>query len=442
MQADTVVNNGNALLKVLLLDSAKSVGALKHKRKPEFVPRNDWFDNDCQIRRRIYSRKLREANKTSNPCERKAAAKEYKLFLLQKKSKRDSDTNQPLRQKNFDNLKEYWSFFKRLSRELNNIPVNKSKLYDHFKCLNNALEAPQNLVNLNDDDDDLNVPITESEVRSCMKKVKNGKSAGLDDIYPEFIKYVPEELVLMITTFFNKIPDIGIVPDDWATSIYQPIFKKGEKMDPNNYRGISLASCVCKLFASVLTERIQKDLEKRGALGLEEAGFRNNTGCIDHVSIISSIMSTYLAQKKKLFVTIIDYEKAFDKVDHGVLWQKLGEAKITGKVLGVIQSPYQKTKALVRVNGELTDVFDCNIGVRQGDKLSPLLFIIFLNDFNNLIRTDFEGICLNAERSEELTTFLKMYSLLYADDTLQLSETDEDMQRAFDATLKIAFSIK
>ena len=49
-----------------------------------------------------------------------------------------------------------------------------------------------------------------------MKKIKNGKSAGLDGIYPEFIKYVPDELVLMITTFFNKILDIGIV--------YQPIF--------------------------------------------------------------------------------------------------------------------------------------------------------------------------------------------------------------------------
>ena len=175
-------------------------------------------------------------------------------------------------------------------------------------------------------------------------------------------------------------------------------------MDPNNYRGISLVSCVCKL-----TERIQKDLEKRDVLGLEQAGFRKNNGCVDHVFIISSIMSTYLAQKKKLFVTFIDYEKAFVKVDHGLLWQKLGQAKNTGKVLRVIQSLYQKTKARARVNGELTDVFECNIGVRQGENLLPLFFKSFLNDFKNLIRTEFEGICLNAERIEELTTFLKMY---------------------------------
>ena len=174
IQADTVVNKSIALLKEFILDSAMSVGALKHKRKPEFVPRIAWFDNDCQIRRRIYRRKLREANKTSNHCDRKAAAKEYKLFLLQKKSKWDSDTNQLLRQKKLDNSKEYWSFFKRLSRKLNNIPIEKTKLYDHFKYLNNALEAPKVFVNINDDNDDLNVPITESEVRSCTKKYKMG----------------------------------------------------------------------------------------------------------------------------------------------------------------------------------------------------------------------------------------------------------------------------
>ena len=60
---------------------------------------------------------------------------------------------------------------------------------------------------MNDDNDDLNVPITESEVRLCMKKIKNGKSAGLNDIYSEFIKYVPDELILMITTFFNTLLD-------------------------------------------------------------------------------------------------------------------------------------------------------------------------------------------------------------------------------------------
>ena len=75
-------------------------------------------------------------------------------------------------------------------------------------------------------------------------------------------------------------------------------------------------------------------------------------------------MSIHLAQKKKLIVTFIDYEKAFDEVDHGLLWQKPKQTKITGNVLRVIQNLYQK-KTCARDNGELTDVFDFIIGVRQ-----------------------------------------------------------------------------
>ena len=74
-------------------------------------------------------------------------------------------------------------------------------------------------------------------------KIKNGKSAGLDDINPEFINYVPDERIHMITTFFNKILDIGIVPDDSATSIYQPISKKG-KNGPHQLPGY-ISSQLC-----------------------------------------------------------------------------------------------------------------------------------------------------------------------------------------------------
>ena len=191
------------------------------------------------------------------------------MFLLQNKSKWESDINELLRQKKLDNSKEYWSFFKRLSRKQSNFPNEKSKLYDHFKYLKNASETQQNYLTLNDDIDDLNVPIREQEIRLCMKKTTNGKSAGLDDVYPELIKFAPDELILLITTFFKKILDIGIVPHDWATSTYQPIFKKADKTDPNNYRGLSLAICICKIFTSVRSERIQKDLETREGLRME-----------------------------------------------------------------------------------------------------------------------------------------------------------------------------
>ena len=129
-------------------------------------------------------------------------------------------------------------------------------------------------------------------------------------------------------------------------------------------------------------------------------------------------------------------------MDRGLLWQKLGQAQVTGKVLRIIQNLYQKTEACVRVNGEISDIFDCNIGVRKGDNLSPLLFIIFLNDFNTFRQSGFEGIRLTPDQNSNLRTLRKLYSLLHADDTILLSETEEDMQRALDATTKYCYENK
>ena len=171
-------------------------------------------------------------------------------------------------------------------------------------------------------------------------------------------------------------------------------------------------------------------------LGSEQAGFRKNMGCTDQVFVLTSLISLYLARKKKLFLTFIDYEKAFDRVDHGLLWKKMQSVNINGRVLEVIRNLYQKTKACVRVNGELSDVFKCRMGVRQGDTLSPLLFIIYINDFKNIISQKFSGIELQSETNinTDLELWLKMYALLYADDTVLICESEHDMQKALDAT--------
>ena len=102
----------------------------------------------------------------------------------------------------------------------------------------------------------------------------NGKSAGQYDIFPEFLKYAREKLVVVITTFFDAILARREVPDDWSLSAHCPIFKKVDINDMNNYIGKYLANCRCKLFTPLLAERMQKDLESRRALGIEQAGLR------------------------------------------------------------------------------------------------------------------------------------------------------------------------
>ena len=83
----------------------------------------------------------------------------------------------------------------------------------------------------------------------------------------------------------------------------------------------------------------------------------------------------------------------------------------------------------------LTDVFECRIGVRPGDNLSPLLFIVFLNDFKAFVSSNFTGLQPDV-LAQNVECFLKLFVLLYADDTLLLTKTESDMQRAVEATLQ------
>ena len=99
-----------------------------------------------------------------------------------------------------------------------------------------------------------------------------------------------------------------------------------------------------------------------------------------------------------------------------------------------MENLYRKTKACVDGNGSLTDVFECRGGVRQGYNLSPLLFIIFMNDFLEHVSSKFTGISLDYDVMH-MQVFLKLYVLLSADDTLRFSEFSQDMQNAINATL-------
>ena len=184
--------------------------------------------------------------------------------------------NTELQTKKIKDPKEYWNLLESFDQYHVKIPIAKSVLFDHFKTLNGATSPHHNsheypscetIVNPN-----INENFSVDEVTTCLKKMRNGKSAGHDDVFPEFLKYAHEKVITLLTRFFNKI----FVSDDWALSIFRPLYRKGDKKDPNNYRGISLASCLCKLFTFLITERIGKELENKQILGQEQAGFRKN----------------------------------------------------------------------------------------------------------------------------------------------------------------------
>jgi len=123
---------------------------------------------------------------------------------------------------------------------------------------------------------------------------------------------------------FNLILKTGIIPSEWTKGVILPIYKnKGNKKDPNNYRGITLLSCLGKLFTSLLNTRLTKFAKTHQLIGPEQAGFRKGYSTTDHVFVLNCIVDMYLYKHKKLYCTFIDYKKAFDSIDRITLWKHL-----------------------------------------------------------------------------------------------------------------------
>lgn len=134
--------------------------------------------------------------------------------------------------------------------------------------------------------------------------------------------------------------------------------------------------------------------------------------------------------KRKLLCAFIDFQKAFDTVWRAGLWRKLIDSHIRGKCFNIIYNLYQGIKSCVSVNGVKSPFFQCSIGVRQGENLSPFLFSIYLNDLENYLRTNYVPGIDCTLHSDELFMFFKMFVLLYADDTVLLAESSDDLQHA------------
>ena len=249
----------------------------------------------------------------------------------------------------------------------------------------------------------------------------HGKSSGPDLFLNEFLKYGINSLISYLHTLFNKIFDTGVYPESWGDGFIVPLHKKGNVGNVENYRGITLLSVVSKLFTSILNTRLNEWAEQYQVYVEAQSGFRKGMSTIDNIYVLHSLITHCINEKKKLYAAFVDFKKAFDFVVRDILWFKLIQSGVRGKILDIIQSMYRNIKSRVKYENILSDEFSSYIGVRQGECLSPFLFSMYLNDLENeFVTKGLDGFDIG---------MLKLYLLLYADDIVVFSETSDGLQK-------------
>ena len=404
------------------------------------VKKRGWYDNELTLAKN----KFHSARKQKNREKIRNTSKHYKSLLISKSQNFHAKRKQKLKQTKTKNPKIYWDLIKGGSKSKISANISVDEFGTFFKNLNSQEEEGTSDMNIEthqkDPFEELNAPFTENELKKAMKNLKNNKSTGADEILNEQIKISFPKMKNIFLKLFNIIFETGCFPEEWAVGLIVPIFKnKGSKNDPNNYRGITLLSCMAKFFNSVLNNRLKAVGEK--ILSAIQASFRPGFSTMDHAFTLLCIFALYERLQKNLFVAFIDYQKAFDTVWRAGLWLKLINEGVSGKFLNVIKDMYAKSKSCVLVNNQKSESFGSYAGVRQGEILSPLLFAFYINDLEGFLRgkgvsslgglLSTSGEVADFEESEILI-FMDILTLFYADDTMIFADTALGLQFALE----------
>ena len=295
-----------------------------------------------------------------------------------------------------DNTKPFWKFIKSTRQEVFGISSlstggrRVSCARDKAQALNQQFPSVFTKENLEEfpvldhhDMPDLpKLTITVAGVQKLLEDLQPNKTTGPDQIPAKILKSCASSLAPVLQKIFQKSVNTGVLPKGWLKANVVPIYKKGERTNPENYRPVSLTSIPCKILEHIIFRHIKDHLDIHDVITHHQHGFRKGRSCETQLAGLINDLAKTLDNRSQADLVILDFSKAFDKVPHRRLLRKLehvGINNINNSLLHWLSMFLTDRHQRVLLEGAESQESPVTSGVPQGTVLGPLIVVSHLH---------------------------------------------------------------
>ena len=256
------------------------------------------------------------------------------------------------------------------------------------------------------------------EIYEAIYDIKNVHSKGLDGLTISHFKLASRKMIIFLSLCFQSMLVHGYIPDQLMLSSITPIVKdkRGSFTTSSNYRPISVASVVAKIFERIILNRIHQYLTSNH----NQFGFKAKHGTDMAIYLIKETLTKYVECNSLVFMCLLDASKAFDRVHHGKLFGKLIDRGVPYYIVRILAYWYAEQNLCVTWGPCISGKFRTTNGVRQGSVISPLLYNVYVDQLSERLN-DLPIGCVVGDKV--------MNHVCYADDLILISPSSSGMRR-------------